>query len=133
MRARLLGFGLAALAVLFLAVKLVSPSRGGKIARGFVDAPFGAFAGYAWEGTAKSVGASFTVPRIASGSPLSQAGTWMSVNGGNLAPTAVHEDSFTLQRAPALIAAAEQYVRLAAPALDAMRSARRSKPLGTLH
>jgi hypothetical protein len=261
---RALGFGLVALVILFLAIKLVSPpaGRGGRPAHGFVDAPFGPFAGYAWEGPVKSVGASFTVPRIASGSPLSQAGTWigaqgqgppprfvqigeiesrfwsskeqktvdlyytfwsdtahhfkaqplfpvkpgdslaasltlagrewklaitdnsshknarfsvaeqaqapftqaewtqedpgnpnnhvrypqmaapvfehltfnssepapaeatlysqwMSVNGSNLAPTALHDDSFTLQRAPAVSAAGEQYVRLAATGLDA--------------
>ena len=37
---------------------------------------------------------------------------WMSVNNSNLAPTAVHDDSFTLQPAPAVSAAATQYMRL---------------------
>jgi hypothetical protein len=78
---RLLGFGLAALVILLLTVKIVWPSSGGKIAHGFADAPFGAFAGYAWEGTVRLVGASFTVPRIASGSPLSEAATWIGAQG----------------------------------------------------
>src|ERR1700689_3489949 len=83
-RHRALGFGLAAIVILFLAVKLLpAPAgTGRKVADGFVDAPFGAFAGYTWLGTAvESVGASFTVPRIAGGSPLSEAGTWIGVQG----------------------------------------------------
>ena len=39
--------------------------------------------------------------------------TWMSVNGtGNLAPTAVRQDSFTLQPAPAVSPAGAAYIRL---------------------
>jgi hypothetical protein len=41
---------------------------------------------------------------------------WMSVNHGNLAPTPVRDDSFTLGRAPAVSVAAEQYLRLTAAA-----------------
>jgi len=41
---------------------------------------------------------------------------WMSVNHHNLAPTALHDASFTLQRAPVLSTAAEQYERLSSPA-----------------
>ena len=80
-RRRRVGFGVVALLLLFVAVKLVSPRSGPEIAGGFSDAPFGPFAGYAWIGSVKSVGASFTVPRIASGSPLSEAGTWIGVQG----------------------------------------------------
>jgi len=80
-RKRFVGFGVAALVLLFLVVKLLSPSSGGTVANGFSDAPFGPFAGYAWIGKVQSVGASFTVPRIASGSPLSEAGTWIGMQG----------------------------------------------------
>ena len=38
----------------------------------------------------------------------------MSVNHGNLAPTPIEDDSFTLKRAPAVSAAAAQYLRLSA-------------------
>jgi hypothetical protein len=71
----------AVIVLLSLTVKLVSPSRGGTVANGFSDAPFGPFAGYAWVGKVQSVGASFTVPRIATGSPLSEAGTWIGMQG----------------------------------------------------
>jgi hypothetical protein len=80
-RTRLVGFGVVALLLLFLVVKLVSPRSGGAIAGGFSDAPFGPVAGYVWSGSVHSVGGSFTVPRIASGSPLSEAGTWIGVQG----------------------------------------------------
>jgi hypothetical protein len=80
-RRRRVGFGLAALLLLFLVVKLVPVNGGAKSAGGFSDAPFGPFAGYAWLGRVHSVGASFTVPRIASGSALSEAGTWIGVQG----------------------------------------------------
>jgi hypothetical protein len=65
-----------AILFLFLTIKLVPESSGGKIADGFSDAPFGAFAGYVWIGSVHSVGASFTVPRVARGSALSEASTW---------------------------------------------------------
>jgi hypothetical protein len=77
----LVGFGVVALLFVFLVIKLVPARSGGKIAGGFSDAPFGPFAGYAWIGRVKSVGASFTVPRIAGGSPLSEASTWIGVQG----------------------------------------------------
>jgi hypothetical protein len=80
-RNRLVGFGVLALLLLFVAIKIVPASSGGKIAGGFSDAPFGPFAGYAWIGSVQSVSASFTVPRITSGSPLSQAATWIGVQG----------------------------------------------------
>jgi Peptidase A4 family len=67
--------------LLFLAIKLVPPRSGENIAGGFADAPFGPFAGYAWIGKVESVGASFTVPQIASGSPLGEAGTWIGAQG----------------------------------------------------
>jgi hypothetical protein len=75
------GLVLAALLVLFLSVKLVPVNTDARIARGFSDAPFGAFAGYTWIGRVQSVGASFTVSRIANGSPLSAAATWIGVQG----------------------------------------------------
>jgi len=71
-----------ALLLLFLFIKIVPERSGGKIADGFSDAPFGPFAGYAWIGSVHSAGGSFTVPRIASSSPLSQAATWIGVQGG---------------------------------------------------
>jgi hypothetical protein len=80
-RRGLVGFGVVALLLLFLAVKLVPGNNGAKIAGGFSDAPFGPFAGYAWIGRVHSVGASFTVPRIASGSAVGEAGTWIGVQG----------------------------------------------------
>jgi Peptidase A4 family len=81
-RSRLVGFGVVVVLVLvFLTIKLVPASSGGKVAEGFSDAPFGSFSGYAWVGGVHSVGASFTVPRIASGSPLSQAATWIGAQG----------------------------------------------------
>jgi hypothetical protein len=80
-RSRLVGFGVVVLLLLFLVIKIVPARTGGKIADGFSDAPFGPFAGYAWIGRVQSVGASFTVPLIASGSPLSQAATWIGVQG----------------------------------------------------
>lgn len=80
-RNRLVGFGVVALLLLFLVVKIVPPRRGSEKADGFSDAPFGPFAGYAWSGSVHSAGGSFTVPRIASGSALSQAGTWIGVQG----------------------------------------------------
>jgi hypothetical protein len=76
------GFGLAVLLLLFVVVKLAPVNNSGaKIAGGFSDAPFGPFAGYAWIGRVRSVSASFTVPRIGSRSPLSEAGTWIGVQG----------------------------------------------------
>jgi hypothetical protein len=80
-RFRLARFAVAALVLLFLTIKLVSASSGGTVANGFSDAPFGPFAGYAWIGNVRSVGASFTVPRIANGSPLSEAATWIGMQG----------------------------------------------------
>jgi hypothetical protein len=80
-RRRYVGLGLLVLVLAFLAIKLASPSSDPKIAGGFSDAPFGPFAGYAWIGSVHSVGASFTVPRIAGGSALSAAGTWIGVQG----------------------------------------------------
>ena len=80
-RSRLVGFGVLALLLLFLAVKIVPESSGGKIAGGFSDAPFGPFAGYAWIGSVHSVGASLKVPRIAGGSALSEASTWIGAQG----------------------------------------------------
>jgi hypothetical protein len=69
------------LLLLFLTIKIVPESSGGKIAGGFSDAPFGPFAGYAWIGSVHSVGASFTVPPIAGGSALSEASTWIGAQG----------------------------------------------------
>jgi hypothetical protein len=80
-RRRFVGSGVVVLLPLFLLVKLVPPRSGPEIAGGFSDAPFGPFAGYAWIGSVHSVGGSFTVPRIASGSALSQACTWIGVQG----------------------------------------------------
>jgi hypothetical protein len=81
-RSRLVGFGVVVVLLLvFLTIKIVPASSGGKIANGFSDAPFGPFAGYAWIGSVHSVGASFTVPHIAGGSALSAAGTWIGVQG----------------------------------------------------
>jgi Peptidase A4 family len=80
-RFRLARFGVAALVILFLAIKVVSPSHHATLANGFSDAPFGAFAGYAWIGNVRSVDASFTVPRVASGSPLGEAATWIGAQG----------------------------------------------------
>lgn len=58
------------------------PEPGGfRVASGFTDAPFGAFAGYAWTGRVESIGTSFTVPRIAERSPRGQAATWIGVQG----------------------------------------------------
>src|ERR1700678_1896740 len=67
--------------LVFLTIRLVPASSGGKIAGGFSDAPFGPFAGYVWIGGVHSIGASFTVPRIAGGSALSDASTWIGVQG----------------------------------------------------
>jgi hypothetical protein len=80
-RSRLVRFGVVALLLVFLVVKVVSPRSGPEIAGGFSDAPFGPFAGYAWIGSVHSVGVSFTVPRIASGSALGEAATWIGVQG----------------------------------------------------
>jgi hypothetical protein len=80
-RFRLARFGVAALVILFLTIKVLSPSNDETLADGYSDAPFGAFAGYAWIGSVQSVGASFTVPRIAGGSPLSEAATWIGAQG----------------------------------------------------
>jgi hypothetical protein len=80
-RRGLVGLVAVALLLLFLAIKLVPGNNGTKIAGGFSDAPFGPFAGYMWIGSVQSVGASFTVPRIASVSPLGVAGTWIGVQG----------------------------------------------------
>lgn len=71
----------AAILLVFLTARLVPASGGGKIVGGFSDAPFGLFSGYAWIGGVRSVGASFTVPRIADGSALSEAGTWIGAQG----------------------------------------------------
>jgi hypothetical protein len=70
-----------AVLVVFLAVKLISSSNGGRIAGGISDSPFGPFAGYVWIGRVHSVSASFTVPRIASRSVISEAGTWIGAQG----------------------------------------------------
>jgi Peptidase A4 family len=70
-----------AVLLVFLTIKLVPASRGGKVAGGFSDAPFGPFSGYAWVGGVHSVGASFTVPRIAGDSALSEASTWIGAQG----------------------------------------------------
>jgi hypothetical protein len=78
---RLAGFAVAGLLLLFVAVNLLPQSGGGRIADGFSDAPFGSFAGYAWVGSVHSVGASFTVPRIARASPLSEGSTWIGAQG----------------------------------------------------
>jgi peptidase A4-like protein len=81
-RRRLLAaLGAVAILLLFLVVKLVPARSGPEIAGGFSDAPFGPFVGYAWIGGVHSVGASFTVPRIASGSPRGEASTWIGVQG----------------------------------------------------
>jgi hypothetical protein len=83
---RLVRFGVVgavvvALLLVFLAIKIVPASSGGKIAGGFSDAPFGPFAGYTWIGSVHSVGVSFTVPQIAGGSALSEASTWIGAQG----------------------------------------------------
>ena len=78
---RIFGLGTLAVVLLFVVSKLVSASSDPKIAGGFSDAPFGPFAGYAWIGSVHSAGVSFRVPRIASESALSQAGTWIGVQG----------------------------------------------------
>lgn len=80
-RRRFVGFGVVALVLLFVSIKLVNPSDVPKLEGGFSDAPFGPFAGYAWIGRVHSVGASFAVPRIANGSPLSLASTWIGAQG----------------------------------------------------
>jgi hypothetical protein len=49
-------------------------------------------------------------------SPALLYSQWMSVNHSNLAPTTPSDDSFTLGRAPAIGAAAAQYLRLFAAA-----------------
>ncbi len=81
LRRCLVGIGVVALLFLFLVIKLVPARSGRVIAGGFSDAPFGPYAGYGWIGRVKSVGGSFTVPRIASGSALSEASTWIGVQG----------------------------------------------------
>jgi hypothetical protein len=80
-RRLLVGFGVVAVLFVFLTIKLVPASSGPEVAGGFSDAPFGPFAGYVWIGSVHSIGASFTVPRIASGSPLSEASSWIGVQG----------------------------------------------------
>jgi hypothetical protein len=80
-RRRLVGFGVLALLLVFLAVRLAPESSGERIPNGFSDAPFGPFAGYAWIGKVHAVGASFTVPRIADGSAVSEASTWIGAQG----------------------------------------------------
>ena len=84
-RGRLVRFGVVVtvvvLVLLVLTIELAPGSGSEKVAGGFSDAPFGPFAGYAWVGGVHSVGASFTVPRIAGGSPLSDASTWIGVQG----------------------------------------------------
>ncbi len=49
---------------------------------------FGAFAGYVWNGSVRSVAASWTVPRITPGSHSGTAGTWIGAQapGNRLAP-----------------------------------------------
>jgi hypothetical protein len=77
----LVGIGLVALLVVFVIVKFILPSSGGRIAGGISDGPFGPFAGYVWIGQVHSVSASFTVPVIASPSAISEAGTWIGAQG----------------------------------------------------
>lgn len=76
-RRLLVGFGVLALLLLFLTVKLAPARDGDELVARNSDAPFGPFAGYAWIGSVTSVGASFTVPRIARGSSLGVASTWI--------------------------------------------------------
>lgn len=64
------------LVLVFVAVKLVDPGSASRS-----DRPFGPFVGYAWLGSVTSVGASFTVPRVAHGSGPGLAATWIGVQG----------------------------------------------------
>jgi hypothetical protein len=99
-------------AVALLALLVEAPASSGprdrgpggfRVAGGFTDAPFGAFAGYAWTGRVESIGASFTVPRIAQGSPRGQAATWIGVQGqgppARFAQVAVIESRYWSARA----------------------------------
>jgi hypothetical protein len=55
--------------------------QGSTRARLFSVSSFGPFAGYLWRGPVSSVGASWTVPALLSGSPLGDAGTWIGAQG----------------------------------------------------
>lgn len=78
----LLGLVLVALIVIGLAVPNRAKHRGGSS-----GLPFGTFAGYVWHGRVASVQASWTMPRIVSGSPLGFAATWIGAQGpGALRP-----------------------------------------------
>lgn len=94
-RIRTVGPVFVVVVLAFLTVKLVSPQSGAKPAGGFSDRPFGAFAGYVWIGPVTSVSATFTVPRVVSGSPLGGAATWIGVQGlgppGRFVQTGVNE------------------------------------------
>lgn len=63
----------------------------------------------------------FRTITVNSADPVSAYSSWMSVNNSNLAPTAMHAGSFTLERAPAVDGAGMQYMRLAARALATQR------------
>jgi hypothetical protein len=76
-RIRTVGPVVAVVVLAFVTVKIVGPHTDVEPAAGFSDHPFGAFAGYVWVGPVTSVSATFTVPRVASGSPLGLAATWI--------------------------------------------------------
>jgi hypothetical protein len=78
-RRRVLTVGpvLVVVVVALLTVKIIRPQTDVEPAGGFSDRPFGAFAGYVWGGPVTSVSATFTVPRVTSGSPLGLAATWI--------------------------------------------------------
>jgi hypothetical protein len=76
-RIRTVGPVFAVVVLAFLSVKIVRPHTYAEPAGGFSDRPFGPFAGYVRVGPVTSVSATFTVPRVASGSPLGVAATWI--------------------------------------------------------
>ena len=80
-RRRRVGAVVVVLLLLFLTVKLTKASSGHAVEGGFSDAPFGQFAGYGWGGNVHAVGGTFTVPRIAPDSQLSEASTWIGAQG----------------------------------------------------
>jgi len=72
---------LPVIVVAAVAARLIEPAARPGLATKNSDAPFGPFAGYVLIGGATSIGASFTVPRILSGSPFGIAGTWIGAQG----------------------------------------------------
>ena len=80
-RILIVGPVLVVVALALLSVKIVGPYKVLEPAAGFSDRPFGAFAGYMWVRPVTSVSATFTMPRVASRSPLGEAGTWIGAQG----------------------------------------------------